>query len=99
MTVRATCPALRPGRSAAACVGVSTLTGTRKPQRFDMAPGATGIIRFTLTTATQAAFAQSGRLTLRLETRNADAAGGTPAGIDLPVRADGPSGLRRAPRR
>lgn len=86
VTVRVTCPARRPGRGAAPCEGVSTLTGTRRPQRYAIAPGATSILRFALTTATQKAVRAQRRMSLRLETRNADAADGTPAGIDLPVR-------------
>jgi len=83
VTVRATCPAIRPGRAPASCRGRATLTSARSATTYDLAAGKTAILRFTLTSAAQRALKRAGSAQLTATATNTDAGGGTPATVTL----------------
>jgi hypothetical protein len=82
VTVRATCPA----KAAHACAGTATLGRARAPVRYDVAPGATTILRFGLSAAALRSLRRGQALALPVQATNADAASGTPSSIVVKVR-------------
>lgn len=85
VTVRMTCPALQPGRGPAHCLGQGELQGARAPLAYDLAPGATQVLRYRLTAKALRALVRAGRATLTTSATNVDDAGGTTAAIAVTV--------------
>lgn len=74
--VRATCPA----RTTQPCTGTATLAGARRTAAYAIAPGATGVLRFTLKRKPRRA------KSVVVTAVNADAGGGTPVGGRVTLR-------------
>ena len=83
--VRMTCPARSPGRQPRACTGTATLDGARRPVAYDVAPGATRILRFRLGAPRLRSLRRAGRRPLAVAATNRDAAVGTAARVMLDV--------------
>ncbi len=87
VTVRASCPARWPGREPQACAGQATLPGARSAVAYDIPAGAARVLRFRLASAPLRTLRRTGRRTLEVTAVNRDAATGTPARVDVTVRA------------
>ena len=83
---RVTCPLLWPqwGRQAG-CIGQAELDGARAPVAYEIAPGATTLLRFRLTAKALRSLRRAGRQTLAAVVTNVDTAGGTTARINVTV--------------
>jgi CubicO group peptidase (beta-lactamase class C family) len=82
LSLRATCPARWPGRDAPrTCTGTATLVTAKSPRRYAIAPGATALLRFRVPKAAR----PKAPVTLTAVATNEDAAGGTPARLDVRV--------------
>jgi hypothetical protein len=81
--VRMTCPARSPGRAPRACTGTATLQGARRAVAYDVAPGATRVLRFRLAARSMRALRSAGRRSLAVVATTRDAAAGTPARVVL----------------
>jgi CubicO group peptidase (beta-lactamase class C family) len=95
VSVRMSCPARWPGREGKPCAGTATLPGARSPARYDVRPGASGLLRFTLTSAAQKALKRSGTSAVTVTATNADAAGGVVASLEATVAKPLPVKKRR----
>ena len=88
VTLRATCPAIRPGRGPAPCAGQAVLEeGVSAPVRYTLAPGATGLIRLVLAKASLAALRRTGTATYTASASTSEGGISTPSSI--PVRVTG----------
>ena len=74
-------PAGEPG-----CRGTATLEGARRAVAYDIAPGATGLVRFRLTKAALTALRRARTATLDAAATNVDAADGATGRLELKVR-------------
>lgn len=90
VTVRATCPAVWPGRSGQACTGEAKLAGARRAVSYSIPAGATKLLRFSLARRLRAA------RSMEVSAVNRDAAGGAPVSATISVR---PAKQRKARRR
>lgn len=87
VTLRATCPAYQPALSRPGCAGVVSLAGARSARRFRLAPGATGLLRFTLAKAKQRALRRAGSMAMGVRAITDDATpGGVPASVRVKVK-------------
>lgn len=86
VTLRATCPASWPGRPARTCAGAATLTGARKAVAYAIPPGASTLLRFELGAKAARVVRRASATTLAATATNRDAAGGTPARVEVTVR-------------
>jgi CubicO group peptidase (beta-lactamase class C family) len=85
VTLRATCPARWPGREARHCVGRAGFEGTRRAVSYDLGPGETRLLRFTLGSRRVRSLRRAGSQVFTATALNRDAAQGTPARIDVRV--------------
>lgn len=86
VTLRATCPARWPGRrTPASCTGTATLTGA-EPVAYRLAPGQTRVLRFQLAPRRLRTLRRAGAVALQAGAVNADAGGGTAAGVELMLK-------------
>ena len=77
------------------CRGVATLEGARKPLRYSVAAGQTGLIRFVVGKERLRALRRAGKATLLAVATNDDAAGGTVARRAFDVTKPAPPRKRR----
>jgi len=78
VTLRVVCPPRWPGRADARCAGAATLEGAGGPAAYNVAPGASALLRFALTPRALRAVRRAGKATLTAVATNRDGGGGTP---------------------
>lgn len=86
VTIRMTCPARWPGRDPGRCTGSSHLEGVGRELAYDVAPGATTILRFRMSARQLRSLHRHGAKQITVVATNADAGGGAPAAITVNVR-------------